>query len=144
MQESSAKDPEVERFLLEEIDSIPHLEALLLLRSSHPRAWSVGEMAKALYISESHARAVLQGLQRRKLCAAEVPQPSPDQPANGTLPETQGWRYDCASTNRDDLVQRVEMAYRRELVRITRMIHAKGTPGVRGFAEAFRFKKDRE
>jgi predicted ArsR family transcriptional regulator len=127
----ASQDPEVDGFILEEIESVPHLEALLLLWSSRPRTWTAAEMAQALYVSETAARAILQGLGRRQLCA------TPRGPV-------ECWRYDGGSGGRDELVGRVEDAYRRELVRISRMIHAKGTPGMRGFAEAFRFKKDRE
>ena len=35
-------------------------------------------------------------------------------------------------------------AYRRELVRITRMIHAKGPAGARAFARAFKLTSDKD
>ena len=40
----------------------------------------------------------------------------------------------------------LDTAYRRELVRITRMIHAKGRAGARAFARAFKLTnaKDKE
>jgi hypothetical protein len=39
---------------------------------------------------------------------------------------------------------RVDTAYRREIVRISTMLHSKTSPSVREFARAFRFKKDRD
>jgi hypothetical protein len=36
----------------------------------------------------------------------------------------------------------VDATYRRELVRISSMIHSKPSPAVRQFARAFRLKKD--
>jgi hypothetical protein len=36
----------------------------------------------------------------------------------------------------------VEKTYRRELLRISRMIHSKAPSSVREFARAFKFKKD--
>jgi len=44
----------------------------------------------------------------------------------------------------DALMLQVEVAYRNELIRISRMIHAKAPAAVREFARAFRFKKERD
>lgn len=131
MAEYKAQDAAVEKFIHEEIESVPHLEALLLLWKTRPQAWTAGEMAGALYVSEAEAAGILEGLGRQRLCKT----------GSGTV---DCWTYDGASGKLNDLVERVESAYRLELVRISRMIHAKGTRGMRGFAEAFRFKKDRE
>lgn len=131
MAEHEPQDAAVDSFIVEEIESVPHMEALLLLWRTRPRAWTAGEMGAALYISEGEAAGILQGLGRRRLC--RTPEGVVD-----------CWIYDGASGKLNDIVDRVEHAYRRELVRISRMIHAKGTPGMRGFAQAFRFKKDRE
>jgi hypothetical protein len=120
----------VEEFILREVDSVPHLEALLLLWNSRPKRWSGEEMAAALYVSEGEARQTLQGLARRKLAQTE----------RGVAEEFWyggGGEYDAQ-------VAALDAAYRRNLVRISRMIHAKASPGVLGFADAFRFTKDKE
>ena len=44
----------------------------------------------------------------------------------------------------DRLIEALDARYRRDLVRISRMIHAKASPGVRDFADAFRFAKDKD
>ena len=42
----------VDRFIMEAIDTVPHLEALLLLwRNQKP--WSAADMVKALYLSDA-------------------------------------------------------------------------------------------
>jgi hypothetical protein len=41
-------------------------------------------------------------------------------------------------------VEGLDAAYRRELVRITRMIHAKGPTGARAFARAFKLTNDKD
>lgn len=122
---------EVDEFILEHIDTVPHLEALLLLWNSRPKAWTVEEMASALYVSCGTARNILQGLARRELLV-DVDE----------APEC--YRYVSLSDKRDSLIQAVDAIYRRDLIRISRMIHSKAAPGVREFAQAFRFTKDSE
>lgn len=120
---------QVDEFLREEIDTIPHLEALLLAWNSRPKQWTVEEMAAQLYVDVGKTRNILQDLVRRDLLAM-IPE----------APEQYGYK----SGERDALIQAVESTYRKELIRISRMIHSKAAPGVREFAQAFRFTKDRE
>lgn len=120
---------QVDEFLREEIDTIPHLEALLLAWNGRPRQWTVEEMAAQLYVDVGKTRNILQDLVRRDLLAM-IPE----------APEQYGYK----SGERDALIQAVESTYRKELIRISRMIHSKAAPGVREFAQAFRFTKDRE
>ncbi len=42
------------------------------------------------------------------------------------------------------LLQEVDAVYRKEVVRISSMIHSKAPAGLRDFARAFRIKKDKE
>lgn len=116
---------EVDRFILEEIESVPHLEALLLLWKGKPDQWSLQEMADALYISSEAAQAILLDLQQRGFAKLE------------------SGKYSYHATlQRNELIAKVDRIYRRELVRISTMIHAKPSAAVRAFARAFRFKKD--
>jgi predicted ArsR family transcriptional regulator len=131
MNEDTPHIKEVDEFILEQIDTVPHLEALLLLWNSRPKQWTVEEMASALYVSSGTARNILQVLARRGLLVA----------GRGT-PEN--YRYESISSKQDSLIETVDATYRRNLVRISRMIHSKAAPGVREFAQAFRFTKDRE
>ncbi|WP_348269841.1 hypothetical protein P8936_00075 [Edaphobacter paludis] len=128
MNEETLHTKEVDAFILDQIDTVPHLEALLLLWNNRPKQWTVEEMANALYVSSGVARNILQGLTRRGLLARHG------------VPEL--YRYE--SGKRDGLVQAIDAAYRRNLIRISRMIHSKAAPGIREFAQAFRFTKDRE
>ncbi len=45
---------------------------------------------------------------------------------------------------RDRLLAAVDASYRRELVRISRLIHSKPSAAIRDFARAFRLKQDRD
>jgi predicted ArsR family transcriptional regulator len=124
MEESSLRR-EVDRFILDLIDSVPHLEALLLLWNSRPKHWTIDELAHALYIPNERTREILLNLQQRDMVVVQ-PQEC----------------FYNAAYSRDALISEVDRTYRRELVRISTMIHSKASPSVREFARAFRFKKD--
>ena len=116
---------QVDQFVIEEIDSVPHLEALLLLWNSRPKQWSPEEMGKALYLTTEFTQAVLQDIVNRKLASGEA------------------GRYAYESDpERDGIIQALDRVYRREIIRISNMIHSKASPAVRAFARAFRLKKD--
>lgn len=130
-QKTNWDDSEVFRFIREEIDSVPELEALLLLWSSSPTGWSGRELAQRLYVNPEVANKLLADLARKKLIAP--------------MPGAQGsYRYDSSSEEQNRLMGGVDATYRQEIVRISTMIHAKPSPAVRDFARAFRFTKEKE
>jgi hypothetical protein len=124
----------VNEFIKEEIDSVPHLEALLLIWNRRPHEWLVREMAGAIYVPEENAAQILQALAQRGLVAAIR-----DAATGDAL-----YRYESSSEDEDSLLRDLDLIYRRELVRVAGMIHSKASSAVRDFARAFRFKKDRE
>jgi hypothetical protein len=117
---------ELDRFILTEIDSVPHLEALLLLWNSRPKQWGVDEIAGLLFIPADRTREILQDLQQRELVVMTF----------------SGCFYN-SSYSRGSLMEELDRTYRRELVRVSNMIHSKASPAVREFARAFRFKKEK-
>jgi len=125
MPEDNQANQQVDQFILGEMDSVPHLEALLLFWKHRPHRWSIEEMAHSLYISVEATEAILQELKQRGMVTLE----------EGT------YSYDPAFRH-SNLMEEVDRTYRRELVRISRMIHSKASPAVREFARAFKFKKD--
>lgn len=129
--ESGTRRLQVDRFILVQIDSVPQLEALLLLFNSRPKSWSVDEMAHALYVRKEVASRILDSLSRRELIAA-VPRAS----------ET--FFYNSNDEERNSLLEDVDAIYRKEVVRISSIIHSKAPAGLRDFARAFRIKKDKE
>ena len=120
----------VDEFLREQIDTVPHLEALLLLWNSRPKAWSVEDMAKALFVPPGAAKEILDDLARQRVIT-------------GDPTAAQGYRYE-SEPGRDDLIAAVDAAYRHELIRISRLIHSKAPSAIREFARAFRLKKDHQ
>jgi hypothetical protein len=125
-----ANERAVDAFLLEHIDSVPHLEALLLLWNSRPRSWSVDEVARSLFLTTDATRVILGDLVRKDFisCAAA---------------DCECCHY-ASRQDHDETVAAVDMAYRKELIRVTRLIHSKPSAAVRAFAQAFRLKKDPE
>lgn len=125
MPEDNQANRQVDQFVLDEIDSVPHLEALLLFWKRRPHGWSVEEMAQSLYISVETTHTILQDLRQRGMVTVEEE------------------RYSFNPNFRQgSLMEELDRTYRRELVRISKMIHSKASPAVREFARAFKFKKD--
>ena len=131
MTESPVSEDKVYTFVLDQIETVPHLEALLLLWNSRPQPWTVENLSKRLYVSKEIVDALLDDLVRRGLI--ECVQGPPD-----------GYRYESSSIAQDQLLSTLDLTYRRETVRISTMIHSKPSSSVREFARAFRFTKERE
>jgi predicted ArsR family transcriptional regulator len=131
MTETNPIDNEVYSFVVEQIDSVPHLEALLLLWNSRPQPWTIENLAQRLYISKDIVRGLLEDLIRQRMIVL-VPGSSP------------GYRYSSESTEKDQLMANVDNTYKREVVRISTMIHSKPSASLRDFAKAFRFTKERD
>jgi len=128
---SPRSESEVYQFIRERIESVPHLEAMLLLWNSRPQPWSLGNLAKRLYVSEERVRLLLADLVREELVIQVAGAPD-------------YYGYNSVSTEQDGLIAAVDSTYRRELVRIATLIHSRPPSAVRDFARAFRFKKERE
>jgi predicted transcriptional regulator len=120
---------EIYAFISECIDSVPHLEALLLLWNTRPKRWSAAEIAERLYVNEGAARKLLQDLHRDSLVSV----------ASGKVEE---YGYRTESEASDALISAVDETYRRDVVRVSTLIHSKAPSAVRDFARAFRFKKE--
>ena len=118
-------------FIRENIDSVPHLEALILLWNSRPVGWTAEELSSRLYVSPEQSAVVL-----RDLIRIEIVQEVSGAPLK--------YSYLSRSKEQDELMAGVDAAYRRDLVRISTMIHGKASPAIREFARAFRFRKDDE
>ena len=122
---------DVYEYILEKIESVPHLEAIILLWNSRPVGWSSDELASRLYVPSERTVEILQDLIRQQL----VQQTAGSPPRFSYLPR---------NDEQNEWMTRVDTAYRREIVRISTMLHSKASPSVREFARAFRFKKDRD
>ena len=117
-------------FILENIDSVPHLEALVLLWNSRPVGWTCEELASRLYIPSEKVSILIRDLVRLQLITELHTSPAK-------------YSYFPRSEDQNEMMHLVDVAYRRDLVRISTMIHSKASSPVREFARAFRFKKER-
>jgi hypothetical protein len=120
--------PNIERFIRDEIDSVPHLEALLLLWRNAPERWTGARLREKLYIPEGQGQSIAEDLYRRGLVRRD---------AGGSF------YFDATDAELSRLVEAVGETYRRELIRISGIIHSKASPGIRAFADAFRFRKEK-
>lgn len=124
---SGAIPNEVEQFLLAAIDTVPHLEALLLIFQNPATVWSVEALAARIYVSDNQATAVLDDLTRRQLIT-RVQEAPPK------------YQFIARSQAQTELLHKVAQAYRTQLVQVARFIHSKPSASVRDFARAFRLK----
>ena len=122
---------DVYEYILEKIESVPHLEAVILLWNSRPVGWAADELASRLYVPSERAIEILQDLIRQQLVQQTAGLP-------------QRYSYLPRSDEQNEWMFRVDTAYRREIVRISTMLHTKASPSIREVARAFRFKKDRD
>ena len=131
MKGSEPEELEVFQFIVDNIESVPHLEALLLLWNGRPTRWTIEQLATRLYVDLSTARKLLVDLSQGKDIVAVSG--SPNQ-----------YFYESRSEERDRLVGSVDAIYRKQIVRVSTLIHSKASSAVRDFARAFRFTKERE
>ena len=124
-------ETDVYEYILEKIESVPHLETVILLWNSRPVGWTEEELASRLYVPADKAAYILRDLIRQQFVQETASSP----PRFSYLPR---------SEEQNEWMFRVDTAYRREIVRISTMLHSKASPSVREFARAFRFKKDRD
>ena len=119
---------DVVRFIDDYVDTVPQLEALLLIWETAPRPWSAAPLAARVYVPPDEARRILQHLERARLVVAD--------PAGGD-----GFVF-AADHPESALIVHVARVYRSQLVRVAAMIHSKGSPAVREFARAFKIKRE--
>ncbi len=121
---------EVLRFIERRIDSVPHLETLLLLWENPTTSWCDNDVAARVYISREQARTVAADLLNHGLIRATEPAADHCYAFNGAWDETQ-------------LMSKVAAAYRSNLVLIANFIHQKSaSDAVRDFARAFNFRNE--
>lgn len=119
--------PELRRFILSAFPSVPHLEALLLLRE-RPQGWTIGELAARLYVAEPTAARLVAELGEVGLTARE------DDRA----------RYAPARDGLRTQVDALAGVYARNVVAVSELIHSTTDRKAFNFADAFRLRKDGE
>jgi hypothetical protein len=127
----AALPPQVQRFIATHIDSIEKLEVLLLLRTRADRDWSARDVSQELRITESSATARLEDLTARRLLVKAAGSAS-------------SYRYHPASPEDEQDVSELQATYSTRRVSVISFIFSKPLDKVRGFADAFRLKRDKD
>lgn len=119
--------PELRRFILATLPSVPHLEALLLLRD-RPAGLSPDELAARLYVAPGSAARLVSDLAQAGLVAVG------DAVA----------RYAPARDDVRATVDALAAVYARNVVAVSRLIHSTTDRKAFQFADAFRLRKEGE
>jgi Mn-dependent DtxR family transcriptional regulator len=119
---------DVRRFILTSIDSVPYLEALLLLRNAPDQSWDSVRVAQRLYVSEKVATELLSELSVAGFVAI-------------TEPET-SYRYHPSSDELRLIINQLAEMYAKNLVEVTNLVHSKIGKRAKQFADAFKWRKD--
>ena len=115
------------RFVLQNIDSIAHLEALLLLYGSTDTAWESEAVARRLYIGTESAQQILERL--ASLGLAEKSSPA--------------FRFPPDDPRLHEQVREVASYYTTHLIAVTTLIHSKPPASrIQEFAKAFVFRRE--
>jgi hypothetical protein len=120
---------DVQRFILDRIDSIGHLECLLLLRGSPDDWWDEGRIAERLYISVKDCRPITIGLYTAGLLVRDKTE--------------KGYRYRYCPSRGDfrEMVDRLAYYYSRHVVPISNLVHLKPRSRIEEFSRAFDMEK---
>ena len=117
---------DVRRFLLGAIPSVPHLEALLLVRAEPGEPWTAARLARRLYVDENGAARLL-----RDLDDAGLLQPSGN-----------GHRFEPVDAALAAVVADLDAIYARHVVEVAELIHSSSDRKAQRFADAFRLRKE--
>ena len=115
----------IRQFIVNKIDSIAHLEAILLFHSSPEHVFQTEEIANRLYVREREARALLKDLEKSEFIIR-----------NGD-----GYQY-RSSPDLNPQISELSETYARCLIPTTRLIHEKASKKIQQFANAFKFRED--
>ncbi len=117
------------RRLIFSIPSIPHLEAILLMRRGRD-LWEPSRLAQRLYLPAERTAGILADLASGQICSV-------------TEGAAAAYRYAPSTVELDALVVSLERYYSQNLIEVTNMIHASSRrhSRIREFADAFKWGK---
>lgn len=120
---------EVRRLILTSIPSVPYLEAVLLLRAQPQQPWDAAQLARRLYVPERTGAELLQQLRD-----------------NGVAVDTRAPGLVCYGPEPGlrEVLEDLARCYSANLVTVTDLIHSRIERRAQQFADAFRFRKDKE
>src|SRR5262245_7022975 len=110
-------DAEVLRCIDQYIDTVPHLESLLLLEQCASEWWSVEQLAARIYVPPSVARVILEDLTRHGMTQVQ---------GNPLL-----YAFDPQWDAQRQILARLAHTYSTHLRQVAALIHSKGPRSVR-------------
>jgi hypothetical protein len=119
--------PDLRRFIVANIHTVPHLEALILLQA-RGGTWTTTEVGLRIYLDTSRAEKLLKELAASRLVSGD-----------GDC-----WRYEPASTALNEMVCLLAATYTRHVVAVAELIHSRLGRNAIDFADAFILRKDPE
>jgi hypothetical protein len=120
---------DIGHFIIDRLESVAELEALLMLRQVAPKQWDARALAGRLYISETQTEELLSTLCEKGLAKVEAAEPPL-------------YRYEPATPELALILDGLARIYAAHIVPVTNLIHSKPKHKVQGFADAFKFRKD--
>jgi hypothetical protein len=119
---------EVTRFVLTCIRSVPHLEALLLLRGEPEVSWDDAHVAQRLYVTAQTADDLLVELHNAGFLSAQA--------------DSRSYRYAPVTEELSQMIDQLADIYSKNIVAISNLIHSSKENKVQQFADAFKWRKD--
>ena len=123
---------DIRRFVLTSIPSVPYLEAMLVFHRQPSADFSAADIARALYIDEERARALLESLVSSGI-VVDV-----DVGDNAAR-----WRLGPRDDALQGLIDRLARTYDAEMIAVTHLIHDAVGKSAHRFADAFKLRKER-
>ena len=118
---------DIKQFLIDYIDSIAHLEVLLKLFSDPQKDWNAEELSKEMRSNITAATIQLVNLQRYGLIKSN---------------DQKLFRYETSDIDMNKKVETLAQLYHDKPVAVVSCIYEKPTDKLKGFADAFKLKKD--
>lgn len=119
----------IKRFILTSVDSVPHLEAVLLMRYDQGMNWDAKIIAQKLYISPKKAQEILD-----ELCASNF--------IKRDTPST--YCYEPDSFELKNILDDVADIYAKNLIEVTKLIHSKTDKQAQQFGDAFKWQTEKD
>lgn len=119
----------IKRFILTSVDSVPHLEAVLLMRYDQGMNWDAKIIAQKLYISPKKAQEILD-----ELCASNF--------IKRDTPST--YCYEPNSFELKNILDDVADIYAKNLIEVTKLIHSKTDKQAQQFGDAFKWQTEKD
>ena len=118
---------DIKLLLTESIDSVAHLEVLLMLFQNPTKLWDADAVGKELRSNRTAATIQLENLARQGFLKST---------------DSKNFRYETENQELNKKVEQLVQLYQEKPVAIISCIYERPTDKLKGFADAFKIKKD--